>query len=234
MQVTNETLQAIVNDYAPGHSSKTVKNMSCFIVSVLSAHNITLKSPTLPQTERKSPYIPTKEDVSRIFEYLSGTKYEVPITLAALGLRRSEICALTIDDLNGNVLRINKALVQDKAGKWVVKTTKTTASTRTIIIPDELADLIREQGCVYEGFPAMIYKHLKMAQNDLGIPSFTLHKLRHFFASYMHDLGYTDKQIQEAGGWRDGSRVMKIVYQHAMDMDEAKKGMSDSIGRLRK
>lgn len=231
-QITNETLQAIVNDYTPGHSSKTVKNMSCFIVSVLSAHNITLKSPTLPQTEKKSPYIPTKEDITRIFEYLSGTKYEVPITLAALGLRRSEICALTLDDLNGNVLTINKAMVQDSEGKWVIKSTKTTASTRTVTIPDALADLIRKQGCVYEGFPAMIYKHLKMAQRDLEIQPFTLHKMRHFFASYMHDIGYTDKQIQEAGGWRDGSRIMKMVYQHAMEMDEAKKGMADSIGGL--
>jgi integrase len=68
-------------------------------------------------------------------------------------------------------------------------------------------------------------------QKKLGIPHFSLHKMRHFFASYMHQLGMSDKQIQEAGGWKtDG--IMKTVYQHAMNMDEAKKKMADSIGGL--
>ena len=59
------------------------------------------------------------------------------------GLRRSEICALTIDDVDGDTVSINKALVLDKDKNWVVKTTKTTASTRTIVIPSHIADLIR-------------------------------------------------------------------------------------------
>ena len=70
-------------------------------------------------------------------------------------------------------------------------------------------------------------------QKQLGIQHFPLHKMRHFFASYLHNLGYSDKQIQEAGGWRDGSNIMRVVYQHAMDMENAKKKMSDSIISLK-
>ena len=41
----------------------------------------------------------------------------------------------------------------------------------------------------------------------------------------------TYKQIQEAGGWKTDN-IMKTVYQHAMDMDTAKKNMADNIGGL--
>ena len=232
-KITTATLQSFVNEYSVGHNSKTTGNMSSFIISVLNYHDISIKAPTLPQTEKKSPYIPTKEDVAKIFDVIKGTKYEVPITLAALGLRRSEICALTIDDLDGNVLTVNKAMVLNEKKEWVIKTTKTTASIRSVVIPEYIAEIIREKGYVFNGCPDTIYKNLQRAQDKAGVPRFQLHKLRHFFASYMHDLGFTDKQIQEAGGWRDGSRIMKMVYQHAMDLDEAKKSMSNSIAGLR-
>jgi integrase len=65
----------------------------------------------------------------------------------------------------------------------------------------------------------------------LGIPRFSIHKLRHFFASYMHQQGFTDKQIQEAGGWHT-DHVMKTVYQHAMDVDAAKRRMAGHIEGL--
>ena len=232
MTITNATIQALTNEYATTHNSKTTNNMISFALSVLSYYDITIKYPTLPQKEKKSPYIPTKDDVMAVFSVIKGTKYEIPITLAALGLRRSEICSLTIDDLDGNRLTINKAKVQDENKEWVIKSTKTLSSNRVITIPDELADAIRSQGYVFNGDPGTIYKNLRRAQNKAGVPYFHLHKLRHFFASYMHNQGYTDKQIQEAGGWRDGSRIMKMVYQHAMDMEQAQKGMADSIQAL--
>jgi hypothetical protein len=47
----------------------------------------------------------------------------------------------------------------------------------------------------------------------------------------MHDLGYSDKQIQEFGGWKT-DEVMKTVYQHAMKMDEVKKNIAVNIGNL--
>ena len=147
-----------------------------------------------------------------------------------MGLRRSEICALTPEDLNGNVLTINKALVQNEKKEWVIKQTKTESSTRKIILPDELVKLLNEKG-FYEGNPENLYFNLQRAQKRLGIPQFPLHKLRHFFASYMHDLGYSDKQIQEFGGWKTDA-IMKTVYQHAMEMDKVKANMANSIGSL--
>ena len=229
--ITKPMLQAEVNRYSSDHAPKTVANYSGFILSVLNFYGKDIKGLTLPQKEKKSPYIPSKEEVSAVFSAIKGSKYEIPIILCALGLRRSEVCALTLDDLEGNVLTIDKALVEKPDGGWTVKNTKTTDSTRTIVIPDYLADLIRKQGYIFEGYPGAIRDYLSKTLKKLGIPHFQLHKLRHFFASYMHDQGYSDKQIQEAGGWKTDN-IMKTVYQHAMEMDEAKKKMSDSIGDL--
>lgn len=224
-------VQAEVNRYSVSHSYKSVKNFSGFIMGVIKFYGGDIRSPKLPQKVVTDAYIPTEEDVRLILNEVKGTKYEIAFLLAALGLRRSEICALTIDDLDGNILTVNKALVQNEDKEWIIKLTKTTSSTRTVLLPDYLVDLINEQGVIYEGFPGQIYKRMTDIQKKLGIPHFSLHKMRHFFASYMHQLGMSDKQIQEAGGWKtDG--IMKTVYQHAMNMDAAKKKMADSIGSL--
>ena len=146
------------------------------------------------------------------------------------GLRRSEICALTVDDLNGNILTVNKALVRGRQ-QWHIKLTKTAASTRKVILDAQLADLIRQQGYVYRYNPVTLEGKLKKIQKMLGIHPFSLHKFRHFFASYLHDLGFSDKQIQAAGGWSTDN-VMKSVYMHAMQMEEAKSAMATAIGEL--
>lgn len=229
-KITTPVLQSLVNDLALTLSPKTIKNVNGFIVSVLKYYGAEVQSPRLPQRIKKEIYIPSEDDVKRILNDVKGTKYEVPFTLATLGLRRSEICALTKDDLKGNILTIDKALVEDENKNWIVKTTKTTDSTRTIIVPDYLADLIREKG-IYDSSPHSLYSKLKCVQDRLGIQRFAFHKLRHFFASYMHNLGYSDKQIQEFGGWKT-SDVLRNVYQHAMEMDKTKQSMAEDIKNL--
>lgn len=229
-KITSPFIQGIVNKLSVNHKPKTVKNINGFIVSVLKFYEIEIKSPTLPKRPKEDIYIPSEEDIKRILNDVKGTKYEIPFILGTLGLRRSEICALTKDDLNGNVLTINKALVENEKKEWIVKSTKTTESTRVIVIPDYLADLIREKG-IYDSSPHSLYSKLKCVQDRLGIERFSFHKLRHFFASYMHNLGYTDKQIQAFGGWKTDA-IMKTVYQHAMDMDKTKVEMANNIGSL--
>lgn len=229
-RITLPVLQRFINDYSATHSPKSVRNLNGFIISVLKFNGSDIQSPRLPQKEPKDIYIPTEEDIKRLLHEFKGHKYEAFIVLATMGLRRSEICALTPEDLNGNVLTINKALVQNDKKQWVIKTTKTESSTRTIVIPDEVVELLNKNG-FYEGNPENLYFCLVRAQKRLGIPQFPLHKLRHFFASYMHNQGYSDKQIQEFGGWKTDA-IMKTVYQHAMEMDKVKNNIANNIGSL--
>lgn len=230
-EINHQMVQLEVNRFSKGHSAKYTHDFSGFIMTILKYYDISVRSPKLPQKEKKIEYIPTEEDVKRIYEEVRGSQFEIPIILASMGLRRGEICALTLEDLNENVLTINKALVKNDKNEWVINKTKTTDSTRTVIIPEYLADLIRKQGYVYNGFPGAIYNHLARVEKKLGIPHFSLHKMRHFFASYMHNLGYTDKQIQNFGGWKTDN-VMKTVYQHEMEMDKAKASIASVYGGL--
>lgn len=223
-------IQKVINDFSVDHSPKTVKNLHCFISTVLRLYGYKDTSVTLPQARREPIYIPSKEDVSKLIKAVSGSKYEVAVRLGIYGLRRSEILALTVDDLSpDNVLTINKALVEGEEGT-VLKSTKTSSSTRTILLDAELADLIRRQG-VYDGSASRLSMAITAYEDVAGIPHFPLHKLRHFFASYLHNLGYSDKQIQAMGGWAT-DMVMKRVYTHAMEMEEAKKRAAAELGNL--
>ena len=229
--LTLPILQNEINRYAIDHSPKSVSNYSGFLTSVARFVGLGIQSPTLPTKERSQAYIPSKNDIKRIVDYFKDTEYEAAILLSIYGLRRSELMALTLDDLSGNILTINKAKVEATEGRWITKTTKTTDSTREVIISDHLADLIRNQGFIYNRSVGYLRDLLYKAQSDLDIPHFPLHMMRHFFASYMHDQGYSDKQIMSAGGWKT-NQVMKSVYQHALDIQSAKQNMASDSASL--
>lgn len=224
-------LQSLSNTWAKTCSPKTVRNRVSYIYTVLTFFEVELKQATIPQDIKEPEYIPTEDEVAAVLNHMKDTKYWAATMLAVQGLRRSEILALSLDDLDGNVLTINKAMVPNTDEQYIIKSTKTSASTRQIVIPDSVADRIREQGFVYKGDPGGIRKNLIRSQQALGIRHFTLHALRHFFASFMNGK-MTDKQIAELGGWRDGSRVMKLVYQHALRMDEAKREAASLTEKL--
>ena len=138
-------------------------------------------------------------------------------------MRRSEICALDIEDIEGDIVRINKAMVQNENKEWIIKTTKTTTSTRDVIIPTTIADKIRKQGYIYKGHPNSITCYLTKVQDALGIPHFSLHKLRHYFASQLSALGVPEVDILKMGGW-ETDHIMKSVYRHSMiDREEEAK-----------
>lgn len=216
-------IQKKVNRLSEAHSPKTVRNYHGFISAVLGTFRPEMKIyTTLPQKIKNEPYIPSDEDIKRILEYARDTEYEIPIMLACYGLRRSEICALTVSDLDGDVLHINKAKVFGDDG-WVEKGTKTTSSTRDIIIPAAIADKIRERGYIYKGHPNSISEYLAAAEEKLGVPKFTMHKLRHYFASKMSVLNVPEADIMRLGGW-ESDHVMKAVYRHSMmEKDETAK-----------
>lgn len=220
--LTGIDIQKEINTIASEKTPKTVRNVHGFISAVIGMYRPNMKiSTTLPQKVKKDPYIPSDDDVRAILSHVKGSMFEVPILLACYGLRRSEICALTLDDLEDNTIHINKAMVMDKDKNWVIKSTKTTASTRDVIIPSNLADLIRKQGFVYRGHPNSITRRLWRLQRDLNMEQFSLHKLRHYFASKMSSLNIPEADIIAMGGW-ETDHVMKTVYRHALEEDKKK------------
>lgn len=230
--VTGEDIQLEVNRLAKKLSPKTVRNYHGFISAVLGAYRPGFKIYTsLPRKPKNEPYIPSDDEVRRILAYAKGTEYEIPLVLACYGLRRSEICALALEDIKGDVISVTKAKVQDEEKNWILKSTKTASSTREIIIPMETAERIREKGYVYKGCPNNITRYLKRAEDALGIPRFPLHKLRHYFASKMSALNIPEVDIMRMGGW-ETDHVMKSVYRHSM-IDKEEQAKRDASEKLR-
>lgn len=233
-EIEQVDLNKLVSDMSGGYdpkSPKTISNAHGFVSAVLRTFrpNMVINT-TLPQKRKTEPYIPSVDEVKLMLQHLKGTEFEIPFILGCYGMRRSEICALTPDDIEDRVVHINKALVQNEKNEWVVKSTKTTQSTRDIVIPQDVADKIREQGYVYKGFPHSISKHLSALEQKLGINHFSMHKLRHYFASRMSAMGIPDADILAMGGW-ETDHVMKTVYRHSMIGKEAdaKKRASDKL-----
>ena len=223
--ITQYTLTALVNDMVRSVSPKTIYNRHGLIVSVMHEFRPDFVIRTkLPRKVQKDIYTPGDEEVSQLFAYLENSptlkKYWVTLYLASLGLRRSEIGALTIKDLSDdNILTVNKAKVQGSDNKWVIQNfTKTERSNRKIPLPKELADRIREQGCIYEGFLGKMYDNMRIVEKRIGLPHFGIHRLRSFFASKAHSLGLHDSIILKLGGWKS-DYIMKGIYRKALKED---------------
>jgi len=223
--ITQYTLTALVNDMVRSVSPKTVYNRHGLIVSVLHEFRPDFVIRTkLPRKVQKDIYTPGDEEVSILFAYLEDSptlkKYWIPLYLASLGLRRSEIGALTITDLSeNNILTINKAKVLGSDNKWIIQNfTKTERSNRKIPVPKELADRIRQQGFIYQGDLNSIFCVMTAAQKKLGLPHFGVHRLRSYFASKAHALGLHDSIILKLGGWKS-DHIMNGIYRKALQED---------------
>ena len=228
--ITQQDIQLLINEFSSNHAPKTVRNIHGFISAVLKQFrpNMAIHT-TLPQKRLYEPYIPSEEDIKRL---LDASKDDHPnhiiFQLGIMGLRRSEILALTLDDIDGNILNINKAMVQNKDLEWVIKSTKTTAGTRKVYIPTNLVNEINELGYIYNRHPAQILASLNRYQKKLGLPHFRFHSLRHFFCSYAHANGISDADIMSTGGWRSDF-TMRQVYRHEMKAKESQKKIFDSL-----
>lgn len=216
--LTTADVQAEINLFAKTHEPKTAKTLYGFIKSVIAEYrpNLVLRV-KLPQAIKKEVYEPTNEDIRRILDHASKTNYSIPFQLGVLSCRRGEICAATIDDLDGNNLYIHRSMVENENNEWVIKETpKTEESNRILPLPPTLAEQIRKQGFIYDNHPNALNKAIHRYQKKLGIPAFKFHALRSYFASYAHSMGIPDSDIMKIGGWKTDN-VMKSVYRKSIE-----------------
>lgn len=233
--ITQIDIQKEANRIALKCSPKTVRNYHGFISAVLGTFRPDLNiSTTLPKKRKNEPHIPSEEDVKKLIEHAKthrDGRYYIPVLLGCYGLSRSEICALSIDDLKGNIIHIHKGKVMDDNKEWIVKDIpKETERSRTVPISQELADLIREQGYIFEGHPNTISDYISDACKELKIEHFSLHKLRHFFCSKLSAENIDVETILALGGWSTDF-VMKNVYRHKIDskVKEASDKLTDML-----
>ena len=224
--ITQELVQTSINKLAKNKKApKTVYNAHGFLSAVLKeyAPNLILNT-KLPQKEKKEIQVPTHEQVKSLIDKSKDTYLEPVVLLAAYaGLRRSELCALNQEDFSppntpNPTVYVNKALVRNSNHEWVLKTTKTYSSTRTVPIPkaifNRLLETLPSDGQIITHTPDSITRSFSDLVKSLNL-KMRLHDLRHYYASVMLSLNIPDKYAISLMG-HSTDNMLKAVYQHQM------------------
>lgn len=220
--------QAFVNELCLDHAPKTVSSICGLLTAALHSigkgAGIDLKK---PQIRKSGMSIPTDKQVKQLIAAAGRPEMELAFILgASLGLRRSEICALSWADIDGNILHIRKAMVQDKKNQWVIKATKTNAGTRDIDVPDYILSRFnalktpenKPADMIFPFTPSAITMRFYKVSKNIGI-NCRFHDLRHYNASVMLALGVPDKYAMQRMGHATPN-MLKNVYQHLIDEKE--------------
>ena len=226
-KIKKQDVQKAVNGMAQQQSPKTVRDKVALLNSVLREYRGFALDLYLPKKEKNELYIPTREEVDTLLESVKGSKWEVPIMLAALcGLRRSEIAALTWDDidLEEGTIRINKALGVTDGEGYRLKAPKTYAGYRKAEIPERVKIVLQRLSearlpVTELNIQTMTNKFPKELEKA-GLPRFRFHDLRHYFASTLLAMGVPDLYVIKIIGHSTTS--MLEHYQHVLS-DEDKK-----------
>lgn len=211
--ITPELVQLAVNEASGNYSPKTVRDKHGLLHKVLRlyAPGIVLTT-DLPKKKQIEVYVPTSDEVTKALT-AADEHLRVPILLASRGsLRRSEICALTLDDVTDFGVNVNKAMVKDEHNKFVIKQPKTAAGYRFCPLPP---DVIKEiKAWSFNITPDDLERRWQKLKTSQQL-NFKFHAFRHYWASLLHAKGLPDQYIAQIGGWST-IEMLHRVYAHAL------------------
>lgn len=213
--LTSNILQQFINDLQSKRSPKTVYNYHGLLSAVMKTQGLSMPDVALPSKIKPITLIPSNNEIRLILEAAKNTELEIPILLAAFGpLRRGEICALQMDDIEGDIIHVHKAAVLDASGHVVIKTPKTLAGDRYLRLNKKIIQLINKKGYITKFSLSQISKHFDRLIYKLKLPKYHFHSLRHYCASQLASLNIPEAEILRRGGW-ESADVMKNIYRHA-------------------
>lgn len=219
-KINSELVQNWISEWSKTSSPKTVRNIYGYLKVVLKFYDCgqNLKV-TLPQKIPVEYHIVTDDEIKELLKLTEGTELNIAISLAAfIPARRSEICALTEADIDRkkNTVRINKAMIKNSDGEWVIKPVpKTYGSNRTVEIPKSIIDKIPvKSGKIIDANPNQLQNRFLRAVAHLKEP-FRFHDLRHYGATMLHAAGVPDHYIMQRGGW-DSIETLQKIYTHCL------------------
>lgn len=200
-------------------SPKTVANEWMLISSALwqiSRRKYEIRLPKRPRRFKDYP------EPKAVMDAIEGTSIELPCMLALwLSFSMSEIRGLKFSDIKGDVITINRVIV-DVDNKPVVKDmAKTETRNRRHRLPKYIQQLIakadRSSDYLVPLTHDQIYGRFRTIMDKAGL-QITFHDLRHLNASVMLQLNIPEKYAMERGGWKTPT-VMKNVYQHTFSQE---------------
>lgn len=226
LDITKADVQKWISDLvSSGASPKTVRNCFGLVQAAALMYDDELKFKVqLPQPKPYKGYCPSDDDVMALINAIKekdDTTMLIGILLIAFGpLREGEACALTSEDVNGNVISINKSMAYTVDHEWVIKQPKTTSSVRDIEYPDFVIDLVKNiDGRLVPLTPHAFYDRFRRIIKSIDIPYFRVHDLRHYGASIMHSLNIPDVYLLQRGGWAS-DYTMKRVYRNSIKTEQ--------------
>ncbi len=212
----------------------------------------------IPRVKKFKNTIYNTENMVKLLQICKGTNLEIYIYLASgLGLRISEILGLTWDniDFNENTITIEKITVRNN-GKVVLKNPKTESSTRTISVPKEIIQILKDhkknqlelklKGKIKNSMNLLFFdKNEKPIAQDVISKKFNsflkennlehirFHDLRHSHVTLLINSKVPIKVISERVGHSNVNTTLNI-YAHALkEMDsEASDKISEILFKL--
>lgn len=201
--ISAEELQRTVDKWIrEGLSVKSVRNRLGLISAAVTSCGGTMPSVALPQRSEPELRIPNPDAVQALIKSTRGELW-ICLMLAVCGpLRRGEICALTMDDIDArhDVVHVHRSVAYKDGGGTVVKPPKTRSSDRYILVPHEVIEAIVAQGYVTRWNPRELYYRFKRALRSAGLEDFRLHDLRHYSISELLAAGVEPIYIAERSG----------------------------------
>lgn len=216
--ITALTIQKEMNRLAAEkYAPKTIKNTNGFISTIMTMYRPEFNPHiVIPKGVPFEPNTPTDIAIKAVLEDLKDTKYYIPVMLGCYGLRRSEVMALTLDDLHDNYITVNKSRVFGPDNKPVIKPfPKNDTSIRDVYISDTLRERIIANKGIYDGAESTLWSNLSKSLKRHNLEHFRFHDLRGYYSSMAHAEGIPDKYIQKNCGWKT-DYAMKKHYQRAM------------------
>lgn len=221
--LTSSIVQQEISREALTKSPKTVRNAYALLSSVLRQFHPTLHLDVrLPQKTKEEIQIPSLKHIETVIaaaDERGDHELALAIILSAqLGLRRSEMCALTFADLQNGSVNVNKALVMDADHVWQIKPPKSAAGYRSVPftaqVASRLKDLCGAPGDrLMQSNPNAITHRFERLQKTLGLQNYRFHDLRHYNASVMISLGIPTMYITRRLG-HSSDEMVKRVYGH--------------------
>lgn len=223
-QISDDDIQKEANRLSKKVSPKTVRNYIFYLVTVMEEYTRNRKvKVVLPKKKKVVLHIPSDDDIQKIYEAVQNTDLELPVLLASqCGLRRSEIAALTYDDVNEDTMQISiaKATVRDPDKNYTTKAPKSYAGYRHVDINEHILQIIKERHA--KGLPMIelhadiISSRFRRLIDRIGLHGIRFHNLRHYYATILLELGIPDKFAIELTG-HSTTYMLREVYQHTRD-----------------
>lgn len=215
-EIDQNAVVCFINNFAGKHSPKTVRNAYSLLCAVIRSQIPDASfDVTMPQKQVLQYYIPKDSELKKLLEYTKITDHDlyIAILLASVGtLRRSEVCGLHADDINGNVIHVHNVMVKDQHFEWVMKSVpKNSTSDRYVEYPKQVVAALPKSGKICNLNPDQITHHFGDVIKKLDLPHFRFHDLRHYAVTIMHAMGIPEAYIMERGGWKTNT-VLNQVY----------------------